>query len=429
MVLAVGCDSSAGTAAGGVSRRDSAGIEIVESHGSGAALSAWTIDAAPRLEIGAIDGPEDYLLNKVRGALRLSGGRVVVAEADARIRYYDSAGRHLRTFAFVGDGPLELRRVVALYPLRGDTVVATTNADVGMQEWLMHVAVIDPSGAVVRKHALRWASPPWRETSEGISIIPWGPYVGIDAIAADGSFIIRTFDWQVLSGSTGTHWVKEPYYRVAFDGSRADTLAVLPTRTIIERADLRRGYATPLFARNAPKVALHGNLLYWGNGDSFEVQIYDLSTAARLTTPVRIIRYQSDRAPLTGVELIESWLGVMVRPATSAAESTFIRDAERPSLAMQTLPEYRRMMTDAAGNLWVESTRVGQFARDGDDDTEPNVWNVFDSTGALVSTVSMPLGLAITQIGSDWVLGIWQDENGVEHVRLHGISKAGSQSG
>ena len=34
----------------------------------------------------------------------------------------------------------------------------------------------------------------------------------------------------------------------------------------------------------------------------------------------------------------------------------------------------------------------------------------------------MPPGLTVRQIGRDFVVGVWRDENGVEYVRRHAVA-------
>jgi len=57
-------------------------------------------------------------------------------------------------------------------------------------------------------------------------------------------------------------------------------------------------------------------------------------------------------------------------------------------------------------------------------DTGPSPW-IVDPEGRLLSRVMMPIGLVVYEIGSDYVLGLWHDEFGVQHVRRHRLVKSG----
>jgi hypothetical protein len=44
---------------------------------------------------------------------------------------------------------------------------------------------------------------------------------------------------------------------------------------------------------------------------------------------------------------------------------------------------------------------------------------VFDTDGRARGTVRTPYGLEVQEIGDTTIIGVWQNELGVEHVRLH----------
>src|SRR5688572_20545183 len=86
--LAMAGSAACGGAAGGgptVVAQDSAGVHVVTSarpaweEGRG-----WTVDAEPDAAVGVVDGLAAYQFSRVRGAVRLSTGTLVVADGDAR---------------------------------------------------------------------------------------------------------------------------------------------------------------------------------------------------------------------------------------------------------------------------------------------------------------------------------------------------------
>jgi len=65
--------------------RDSAGIAIVENHTPlWTETERWRLSDEPVLQIGAVDGDDAYLFSQITGALRLSDGRIVVANGASR---------------------------------------------------------------------------------------------------------------------------------------------------------------------------------------------------------------------------------------------------------------------------------------------------------------------------------------------------------
>src|SRR5688500_1203129 len=103
--------------------RDSAGVGIVMS-----TAPSWTgaqtlrVDAAPSLVIGTQAGTE-YELSQVRGTVRMSDGRIAVADgASQQLRFYDARGTFIKAASRAGSGPGEFRRLDGLVALRGDTL-------------------------------------------------------------------------------------------------------------------------------------------------------------------------------------------------------------------------------------------------------------------------------------------------------------------
>ena len=60
-------------------------------------------------------------------------------------------------------------------------------------------------------------------------------------------------------------------------------------------------------------------------------------------------------------------------------------------------------------------------------DARPNTprssWQVFDREGVWLGRVDGPAGLRVTAFGSDYLLGLWQDEFEVVHVLLYRLIK------
>ena len=62
----------------------------------------------PVLQIGERDGESPYLFSRVRGAVRVPDGRIVVLEGESlEIRVFGPDGTHHVSFGRRGDGPLE----------------------------------------------------------------------------------------------------------------------------------------------------------------------------------------------------------------------------------------------------------------------------------------------------------------------------------
>ena len=113
--IAAGCGSSARPITS--TSRDSAGITIVESTdpiwGPG---DAWSLSPEPTVTIGMIEGPDEYILDRVTSGFRLEDGTVVIADIRAlELRFYDGTGTHILTRGGEGAGPGEFRSMGLLW--------------------------------------------------------------------------------------------------------------------------------------------------------------------------------------------------------------------------------------------------------------------------------------------------------------------------
>ena len=84
----------------------------------------------------------------------------------------------------------------------------------------------------------------------------------------------------------------------------------------------------------------------------------------------------------------------------------------------ETLPAIDAVTIDAEGFYWV--------LRPAGDPTAARSYEVFDPNGVLLGAVSVPAGLVHSiqprpVIGTDFFLGLWVDEFGVESLRLYAL--------
>jgi len=78
-----------------------------------------------------------------------------------------------------------------------------------------------------------------------------------------------------------------------------------------------------------------------------------------------------------------------------------------------TFPAHESFVLDVDENLWVQ-----HFPRPGE---ARNRWSVFDPTGVWLGELSLPASLRVTDIGADYVLGVYRDEFGQESVRRYAL--------
>jgi len=384
LAFGIACDAAASSDGGGVAVRDSAGIAIVESAAPGEDTPRWRAVDSTALRIGAVEGPVEYVFDDIEAALRLSDGRIVVADGGSRsLRFFDSAGTFLHATGRQGGGPGEFEILDAVHLIAGDTLLAWDRR-------LKRVSVVAPTGEFQRSIAVQ---PPGGHR---------GPANVVDA-TDDGRLLVHLSD---MSGMVdGTTWSRRDTLTIMLysrDGQPLDTLGVWAGT---------EGYAHgmtggPLVFGRSTDIEATDGALFVADNDRYEILVHDLTGELRT-----IVRRTHAERPVTSADIDryhrEAREGGPLRPAWAAR----IADTPFP----ERMPAFEGLLVDAAGRLWVEDYEPWPVDEVG--------WSVFSPEGHLVATARTAGDLRVTQIGEDWILGVHRDDLGVQTVRLHRLAR------
>jgi len=85
------------------------------------------------------------------------------------------------------------------------------------------------------------------------------------------------------------------------------------------------------------------------------------------------------------------------------------------------MPAYSNILADDDGNIWVETYHTSY-------DSERR-FLVLAPDGRLLARCVLPGTLDVRQVGADYILGIWRDEDGVEFVREYALDHSGDALG
>jgi hypothetical protein len=366
--------------------RDSAGVSIVESKRPKLPAEAgWTVDSAPQLSIGTVEGEDPYLLSGVVSVDVLPDGRILVAHrADHTLRFYTAAGQFLTSAGRQGDGPGEFAFIGTPYVRGDEIIVMPTNVYQTIERFDLEG---NPTG------------------SSRLQPLPAQFGLGVRGLLADGSPVLAVFPQgsDAQRPARGVITLEMPIYFIPPDGGRIDSLTSVAAVNYVEV-----GLPAMTMQQFGPtgQVAVGDSHVYVGWTESPEVKVVD--TGGNL---VRIQRWQGITRPITAEDR-SAWYQEYLSGLDGAAEA-FIRQRQMIADGMVfpiSYPTFGRMLLDGEGWLWVQHYDLEE---------SPPIWDVFDPNGAWVSTVETPVGLSIMSIGSDYVAGVWRDEFDVEFVRLH----------
>jgi hypothetical protein len=163
------------------------------------------------------------------------------------------------------------------------------------------------------------------------------------------------------------------------------------------------------FAKH-PSVTVGPDRFFVGTRDRWEIQVFDaeggLKEIWRMDRPPQAVERGDVEA------LIQEDLAEAEDPSAEAAIRRKYGDMPIP----ERMPAFSRLKVDQLGFLWVERyRRPGQVLP---------VFDVLDPTGELVSSVSIPEGNRILQVGEDFVLALHRDEFNVETVRVYPLTRS-----
>jgi len=371
----------------GPSVRDSAGVRIVENPAALAERPLWAVAAEPAVEIGTLEGDEAYQLSQVRGARRLSDGRIVIANAGTQdLRFFDATGAHQASVGREGEGPGEFKGLGPLSVLPGDSLAA--------YDWnLRRVSYFGPDGSFARSVTLDFPA--------GFPT-PIGRF-------ADGAWLC-TRGFTFAPGGDGSQIVRDTVPMLVFEpgGTLRDSIGRFPAPEFYVRSSGRSAFATSLPFGRSTEAVVSGDRFYAGHSERYEIVRYSPAGA-----PDLIVRLDRPPAPIPPGDL-ERYKAEQMEDADASFRQQAARNLEEMPYPA-TYPAFADAVADPQGNLWLLD-----YPRPGNDERR---WTVFSPEGTALGTVVTPPGLRMLDVGSDYLLGVWQDDLDVEYVRLYRLDR------
>jgi hypothetical protein len=383
-VLSLGaCADRDGRGALSMTRRDSAGVEIVDIQGAPWSAPVWAvIDTNDVLRIVADDSRPETLFGRVRGTLELSDGRIAVLDIGRHaVHLFAADGSFLRTIGREGQGPGELAQPWRLIRAPGDTV------GVYDMEGHLELLSLDDEGS------RRVRVPP---TADGGMAQILGSLAAGDYLA-----ILNEFPGKPREGTMPL------YSRFQVMSAAGDTTPTIGRHQSAQFAfrkesdKLIRTIETLFWAE--PGMAVLPSGYAWCLATEFDCEIH-----SRDGPHVRTIRAAVPTDPVTEAD-VARLRDMRLATASTAADSASVRAGIDEAERMSRFPVASLIRTDSHGRIWMRpfiwrpSDRIAH-------------WLVFEQTGAVLGTVALPAGLQVFDIGDAYILGVERDDDDVERV-------------
>lgn len=389
--------------------RDSAGIVIVESRAPvWTDEEQWSVGQDPLFVLRAFDDSDQNRLLDPTSIDVDARGRIIVGDGNQvgwdAVLVYDSAGKFLFQAGRSGRGPGEFGQLWWASAYRGDSIVAFDMS--GDQ-----LSIFSPEGRFVR--SLRTPNLTVPRPPEGT----YGYTAGADAAFGDGDFLAYPSGLLDIEKGPGPAWYKHLLLKLSATGEAWDTLGTFEISQQFWTGTRQDQY---WFAPIAVAAVGH-DVLYFGRGDSFQVEVYD--AGGRMT---RIVRRSHQPRAVTD-ELrnqLKTWY--LDRAKSSPRMNDQMLERMRQSVEAapfaETLPPYSAMLLDPTGHLWVEEFRwIVHDERQ--PIAGPTHWSVFDPEGVWLGNVEMPADFILRKVAEHRVYGFVIDEVGVKEVYAHSLDR------
>ena len=384
---------------------DSAGITIVHNHvPQWSEGEAWSVSVEPRVTIGVLDGPAEYQLFDVVAATRQSDGDIVVVDGGTReVRLYNGDGVFLTKLGGRGSGPGEFQNPVQVLVLPGDTLLVWDDA-------LARVTRFNPVGNLVDMRSV--------DRGKIAKAIEPPLYPAAGRLLPDGDLLVRLTEKSGVKlaksgkqGPSDESRARSGALRVSADYAQIDTLMFFgDAEQVTVSAPWGDWRIAPPRAKTTV-MAVQGSESKICIGDQKAAEISCFSPDASRTS----VRWHPKEVMLTEAD-VTKW-----RDTTVAMLARKLNESEVISVLDQVAvptvrPPFSAIMLDAAGNLWVEQ------GPSSNGDSESTDYLVFDPAGALLGTVVLPQ-VQVLDIGDDYIIGVHEDDLGVESLQLFEIVK------
>ncbi len=355
-------------------------------------LPTWRLDSTPGLVIEEDGRPETEFL-RIAGAWRVEGGRIAIANsASSEIRLFSPTGRLERTVGRQGSGPGEFQLI-----LWGGRSVDTLFL---YDPMLRRLTTVDLSGEARVVGTLRIVAQGGRESFEILGRL------------AGGQWLAKSTSHVGWDAPPGVHRKRDDIgvVRASGDGQVRWVADVLGMASFVFNPSgrIQEALLGPIaFSPWALTVASGGSLWYGESGKP-EIMRYDPASA----------RLQRIRLPLQmrqpSRELISSARAEEAQ--TDRRANRAFMDAKYSTRYLPTaLPYFEDLIAADDGAIWVREY-VGIRSA-------PASHLVIDRTGRLRARVAVPGGMRVTDIGRDYILGVYRNADGVESVRLYGLTR------
>jgi len=393
--LMVACEAPPATGTPAVVRLDSAGIEVVHNTG---VENRW-LELTEVLRIGVLEGEEAYMFAGISDLDRHPDGRLLVADG-SQLKIFDPEGRFLRQMGGRGEGPGEFMALFSAW-WGGEYVL-------GHDVFESTVARFDTLGVLASDQRIEGAP---RTSPEQIVDFN-GRALGIGTRYGAGT----------PEGRRAVH-IAEIVEVDLSTGEVSEVLARFPAGTgmMTEYGES----SSPAFDSIARPALVGEDRLLVSSGMEYVVDLVAFDS-----TLIRRVTRDFDPVPL-GADAQDYYERAMRFRYGDRMSATEMAGVLRRGPDLDRIPPVGMVVASADGGFWVYrpdlferplEAAIGPISDTSTPEAPP--FDLFDATGAYLGSVRFDPGFRPLWFGSDLVVGVDQDELGVQRVVAYRIESS-----
>lgn len=362
------------------------GILLLLAVSDAAAQATWVVDRAPILDVPGLSATGTVTFGSAAGGMRLGNGGLLIADrAENGVRVIDATGKLVRTVGRAGEGPGEFQTMMWAGRCGADSLLIW---DYRRRQATM----IGPTGAIGRQFSV-----PKGDTAQLPIQFSCSPR---------GTIAYRSAPRQIRGAPNPSNpnivGASAAVYRITPDGAVTERLGDIPAGEValVVSPSGGRGNAPRPLGRTAAVAALDDAVAISSADSALVTIVLGGGQATRYALPIPL------RAP-TRAEFDEAVQATasMVRPEMRQAMIQQLAAIPIP----ERLPAISALFVDSEGLVWIQTTPPGGKTLD---------FLVIQSNGNVVARAQIPLGLAVFEIGRDYVLGSYTDAGDEMHVAV-----------
>lgn len=367
-------------------------VRIVESLTPMFKDSFWTVSEEPALSIGLEDGSSDYQFYRSFSAKKLTNGNFVVTNSGtSEIRWYEGDGSFIKSAGREGRGPGDFAKFSSMRIHKyTDSLLIVTD---GRND---RIHLYDTSGEYIE--------------AKNLPKIDGTSFPNLTNVFSNNDFLVwSNVGSGALQGNPGTLIkLKFGLHRISKDWNYESLIVERNSRVrYVNQVGETTDYPYIPFSPPPSYATGTENNVFFTPGDEPKIELIDSSGVI-----LNAFIWNSPRKKVDDVW--ERYKEESLNTLSGNREKQYRHFYSEPLPLPKFVPAISELKTDTQGNIWAKRFTLPWETN--------KTWDVLNTEGLWLGTLSTPEGMSVTEIGKDYILG-YTYINGFQQIVMHNLNK------